>query len=584
MPDIVTRSATPRANSFDPTTGTFDAVIASAGAVRRRGYVEFLEPTGADLPDSLPIQLDHRTDVRASVGRMSNLRVEGDVVVGTGRLSSDPELAWIGRRIADGTLSSMSVGYRVSRWRDGRDLKTGTRTRTATAWEPVEASFVMDPADRRAKIRSTGMEDETDTIERPEAEGEESAERRTIRRAAEALGVDDEDLGDEPETARRTALDQIRRRTAPATIRPRYDRETLDNPDVYRRAAVDSIVARIAGEDAKGPARELQAAEWDDFHRQHLRRAGVSVTGLSRSEIIFRAMSTSDMPLIAGEAFNQSMRRTYAAAASPITALMGSRTVPDFRPWRDVLVDWTTLKVDKVNEHGEFKHSYVSETGETYSVFTIGGLTGVTRQLYVNGAQAMGSLSRLHGQALAANVADRTVAYLEQANGAGPKMSDGKAVFHADRGNIESVTGAVPGLLVDNVLAARAKMPRRKGAGDVAIGVLPSIWLVTPEFEPTALKAVAQVQASAIADINPLANKLQVVAEPRLSDAQRSYLLAAPSVMDGMVKVSLDGSGGPMTESRWGFEVDALQFKIRLDLGFGWTEWRSWTRLDHTAG
>jgi hypothetical protein len=43
-----------------------------------------------------------------------------------------------------------------------------------------------------------------------------------------------------------------------------------------------------------------------------------------------------------------------------------------------------------------------------------------------------------------------------------------------------------------------------------------------------------------------------------------------------------DGAPGPATELRWGFEVDAVQFKIRLDIGFGWVEWRSWTRLDHT--
>ncbi|KCZ99335.1 hypothetical protein HPO_05347 [Hyphomonas polymorpha PS728] len=40
---------------------------------------------------------------------------------------------------------------------------------------------------------------------------------------------------------------------------------------------------------------------------------------------------------------------------------------------------------------------------------------------------------------------------------------------------------------------------------------------------------------------------------------------------------------GPMTESRWGFEVDALQFKIRHDLGHAFVEWRGWTRLDHAA-
>ena len=74
-----------------------------------------------------------------------------------------------------------------------------------------------------------------------------------------------------------------------------------------------------------------------------------------------------------------------------------------------------------------------------------------------------------------------------------------------------------------------------------------------------------------------------MIAEPRLTDPDVSYLIAPPSNMEGAVRVSLAGSPGPQVEARWGFEQDAWQGKIRLDMGLGWLEWRSWTRLDHAV-
>lgn len=43
------------------------------------------------------------------------------------------------------------------------------------------------------------------------------------------------------------------------------------------------------------------------------------------------------------------------------------------------------LKLDRVNELGEYKSSYVSESGETYRLYTVGGITGISRHVWVNG-------------------------------------------------------------------------------------------------------------------------------------------------------------------------------------------------------
>ena len=186
---------------------------------------------------------------------------------------------------------------------------------------------------------------------------------------------------------------------------------------------------------------------------------------------------------------------------SPITAVFGTRVLADFRPWTEALVDWTTLSVDKVNELGEYKSSYVSESGESYRLFTIGGITGVSRQAWVNGAGALTDLSGMHGRRMAADVSDRAVAFIEQAAGAGPTMKDGTTVFAVARSNIATLHTDDLTVMIDELLAARAAASRRRGAGNVQIGVTPSLWAIAPEFEGTAIKALASVGATMVSDV-----------------------------------------------------------------------------------
>jgi hypothetical protein len=365
------------------------------------------------------------------------------------------------------------------------------------------------------------------------------------------------------------------------SIRSTRQHVTLDDPQTFRRAAVDSLVCRMSGREPQGQARELASLSWPNFHRRVLRASGQSIAGLSDQEVIIRALSTSDLPLIAGEAYNLNMRRVYEASASPSAMLAGARSVPDFRLHTEVASDWTTLGVDKVNELGEIKSSFVSEDGQQYSVFTLAGITALSRQVYVNSAGRFGSMSDAMGRRLAADVSDRRISFLEGTANAGPVMRDGHPVFYASRGNIATLDITSLEMIIMSALDARAAASKRKGAGDVMIGQAPTIWLVPPEFEGTALRAVANVAAVEAANVNPLAGRL--VSEPRLTSTTKSYLACVPAAFDGLVQVSMDGAPGPYTESRWGFEVDALQLKIRTDLGFGFVEWRSWTRLDHTA-
>ena len=569
QPDIITRSAT-----LTPATRTFEAVIATDAVVR--GIA--LDLTSAVIPDRLPLVVDHSARARDTVGFMREPRRENGSVIMRGTLSGDASLEWLRTRLSDGTFDSVSIAFTVPRngWRNATDA-SGARVRTAVGAQFRHVAIVTEPADEGARIRSADDDDD---------DGEDrGAVNRRIRSLGRDLGLSREAVDQAIDDG--LSFDEFRasaRRRDTTVLDTTHNRQTLDNPEAYRRAATDAVVARMGGTEATGAARELQSLSWPDLHRRHLRQAGQSVAGLSDTEVITRALSTSDMPIIAGAAVNIRIRQTYDAAVSPIASVFGARDLPDFRPLTEVLVDWTTLNVGRVNEMGEFRSSYVTESGESYSLYTIGGITGVSRQLWINGAGAIRNLSDGQGRRLAADVSDRMIAFLTQNTLAGPDLSDNAPVFSAGpggRGNVLPLDNTDVTTVIDGILAARASAARRVGAGRVMIGVAPSVWVVAPEFEPTAIKALAQVSAVEIANINPLAGRLQIVSEPRLTDEDTSYLLSPPTTMDGAVKVSLSGAPGPTTESRWGFEVDAVQFKIRLDFGLGWIEWRSWSRLDH---
>ena len=182
-------------------------------------------------------------------------------------------------------------------------------------------------------------------------------------------------------------MEHTRSRTG--EIRTTSGRDTFDNPDFFRRAAVDSIVCRMTGETPQGAVRELAGLSWADFHRRHLRQAGQSVAGLSDTEVITRALTTSDLPLIAGASVNIRIRQTYEAAVSPIGSVFGARDLPDFRPLTEALVDWTTLSVARVgdwaNSNRPTSRNPVSCTASIRSA----ELPASAAELWINGAGAI---------------------------------------------------------------------------------------------------------------------------------------------------------------------------------------------------
>lgn len=590
MTNLVRRfQAQSRPNSYDPETRSFTVVVATSAPVNCGSHFEVLDLVsfGANgWPESLPLQTDHSISVRDTVGILTNFRlesIEGDIqaLVAEGRLSSRADNDALAANLKDGVQSSFSISFSVSKWRDGKDPATGSKIRTALSGKLIEGSFVVNPADPHSKIRSRPMDPE-DVIENNRMSVEQWD---TVCRAAGVPDAVREALrnSDAPDSERTAlALAAVERSAPPVRTIRQHNDDTLDNPVVLRNAVVNFYDAVNRGEQPNGQAAEVFAQGERALAERLCRNAGITTIGLSDAEVVRRAATTSDFPLIAGGTFNLAMRRELDAAASPMAALFGRDSVSTFNAETRGLADWTSLAIADKLESGEYKHSFIHETGETVSVAVIGGITSKSYELTINAGSRLGNDGTQFGKRMAAEIADRQVAYVQQGSLSGPKMKDGQTVFHASRGNIVDFT-LDSQTEVKQIMGARSAMAKRKGVGNVMIGVYPTHWLVHSDFEETALRLLASIQASAIADVNPLAGKLQVVVEPRLTDPDASWLVAAPSKMDGAVRVYLQGQEAPFTDSRIDFNTDAVQFKIRHPFGLGWLEWRSWTRLDHKA-
>jgi hypothetical protein len=225
--------------------------------------------------------------------------------------------------------------------------------------------------------------------------------------------------------------------------------------------------------------------------------------------------------------------------------------------------------LEKVNEHGEFKRGTIHDSGESIKLESFGRIFGVTRQVIVN--DDLGWLTDLPKKlaVAAAQFEAQKLANLLMSN---PVMGDGKALFHADHGNL-APAGAAPSETA--LSAARLAMRTQRDEAQQLLGLAPRFLVVGPELETDAEKLMAAITPAATDDAQPI--RLGVVIEPRLS-GKAWYVAADPAVVDGLAYAHLQSEPGPQIEHRVGFDVDGVEFRVRLDFGAAFLDWRPWFR------
>ncbi|MDT8354831.1 Phage Head Protease [Roseomonas mucosa] len=144
-------------------------VVWSTGA-RARNFVPPLGPILEELdmrPEAVrmealrsgraPVLDTHRrAGTRDVLGRVTAARLEAGRGYATLQFSGADDVEPVWQRVADGTLQSVSVGYRVHRYEPRPDPVTGGTVHRAVDWEPFEISIVPVPVDAAAVVRGEG--------------------------------------------------------------------------------------------------------------------------------------------------------------------------------------------------------------------------------------------------------------------------------------------------------------------------------------------------------------------------------------------------------------------------------------------
>ena len=349
-----------------------------------------------------------------------------------------------------------------------------------------------------------------------------------------------------------------------------------DERDKYRRAVVDGYRMRMGAQiDKPAPgAEEFRHLSLLDLARDILDRNGEQSRRVDPMTVASRAFSTSDFPAIMSNLADVVLKDAYNEAATTWRSWCRVGSVKDFKENRLVRMGELPM-LEPVPEGGEYKMADLVETKDSYSIGTFGKKFALTRQAIIN--DDLGAFTRipqLFG-ASAARTINHVVYGLLKSN---PKVAeDGKAIFHADHNNLAATGTAIT---IEALDAARIAMRRqtglRKDKEKVTLNITPTTLLIPPELETSALQLLYSATDIRYANANvknPFLNAFTIIVEQEL-EPYEWYLLASPSAIDTMEVAFLNGQQSPTLEQQQGWNVDGIEYKIRLDFGAWLYEYR----------
>lgn len=291
--------------------------------------------------------------------------------------------------------------------------------------------------------------------------------------------------------------------------------------------------------------------------------------------------SSSDfISTVIGASVDLSLSRGYAQAEPEIARASRAIDRDDYRLWTMVRTG-AAETLAPVNEGGEFTHTTLDDEGEEGPRPQINGkIFRVTEEAVANDRiGALASVSNAMIRGAVERVRQGLCEVIVGADGFGKIMRDAEPLFDAAHGNLED--GAAIG--VTSLGLAIAKMRRQTGVGGEALDIRPRFLIVPPELETAGRQMLATITATTVAEANPWGGELELLVEPGLADPARWYLCADPMMADGLAHAWV-GRQGPTVETRLGWETATVEFKARMDVGFGMLDWRAWTMNPGAGG
>lgn len=554
---------------------------------------------------------NHDRDV--VVGHVEKAWIEDNRGKALVRFDEDEQSDTIFQKVQSGTLQGVSVGYSIKRYEvlDEKDSVSsngrfkGPDTYVVTDWEPLEISIVSVPADPTVGVGRSAEEIHTsidtqeeeksmdekeilktedvkstepvetgitqaDLAKAMEQERKRTSEITALFRDFDVEGADEAIvMGVSVDEARAMVMDQLRARNKGVSV-------TMGEAesDKFRAAAQDAVLMAVGipVADAAPGAHELRSHSMVEIAREALQREGLKANYADNMEMARAAInSTSTFPAIMSNLANKSVMNGFNEAETTFQTWAGKGSNRDFKEAARVALS-EAGNLELVPEGGQFPQDVFGEASARTKVATYGKIFSLTRQAIIN--DDLGLFSKIatkYGSA-----AKRLVNKMVYAQLTGNiKMQDNVALFDSKHGNV-AATGEA--LSVKAIAKAITAMRRQKGiTGDATLNITPKYLVVPPELEVTAYQIVnstAAVDGVNSGVVNPYKGRFVVVADAELTDPDAWYLVADASQHDTIEVTYLNGVETPRLETRQGFDVDGIEYKVAFDCGVSALDFR----------
>lgn len=594
-------------------------------------YILRFDPKGVDLSNlnsGAPLLDDHNDfdGVEGQKGVVSKAWVDGTNYLATLRFSRRPDVDGIWQDVQDKIIQKFSMGTEILEKQDISAKGDKMKTFVATKWRPYEISMAPIPAD----FGTTTLSAIEDGIPSPETETTSGAPAQLSKETEHTMSeelktsvadapappvVDEAKLRQDAVNEERARAKEIRSRVATAKLSAELADQLIDQ-NVSVELASTKIFEALAKQPSEQPEtmtgmrishdegdklRETMSAtllhryepvrykaqadagrEWMGYSlmemsREILRRKSTPLAGKGPDEVANLALTTSDFPNILADVANKTLRAGYENYPNTFQTFTRRTTARDFKNINRVQLSGAPAML-QVNEHGEIKQGYLTDSKETYAIASYARILNVTRKTLIN--DDLGALTRIPEMMgrKAAILEGDIVWKLVTANG---NMADGFALFSSDHKNLAG-TPAV--MNVDTIGSAASAMTLQTGLEGDTLNLNPKYLATSINERLTVQKLLTPVSAiltvtsgtPAVNAVPGWVQSLVPIFEPRLDayDNNAWWLFADPSQIDTIEYCYLEGQEGMYFETQMGFEIDGLKFKARHDFGAGVIDYR----------
>lgn len=346
-----------------------------------------------------------------------------------------------------------------------------------------------------------------------------------------------------------------------------------DERDQILARTVQGILARagqLEGREAEEARQGNTAARSSliSLAEDSLIRAGINTRNMTRDQIameVLGAQTTSDFPILLENTLHKMLLAAYRLQPFTWRRFCATGTLSDYRPHnRYHMGSFSDLK--PVNEAGEYENGVLSDGAkEVIQGKRRGRILQITPEVLVNDDLSAFTRPTLAlGQAAGRTIEKDVYALFGLNSGNGPTMSDGKALFHNDHGNIATTPGAPTIALID---AMRMQMAQQmEVGGNDYLDIVPDLFL-----GPLSLGSIArEINAQEFNDESQKHQRRPNVVRGIFSDVIDSvrlsgnawHMLAAPSIEPVFEVAFLDGVQEPTLEQEKNFRTDGLSWKV----------------------